>query len=239
MRYACFLLVVCSICRVSSAAIVVNGSFETGLTGWTVVGGDTDTVGTVYGISPTDSSSQARLITSGSVATDSTLESGLGLTSGRLDTLDGGTAPSAVNGTAIFQTVTGVVAGDELRFDWQFLTNENAAFLGNNDFAFWSLTGATNPQPGAVLAKALTSQTPTESAGFSYKSSPDSVSFVFSAAGDFKLGFGVVNVQSSTSDSALLVDNVRIVSAVPEPTAVAMLSMVGGALALRRRRRNR
>ncbi len=239
MRYALILLAFCSICRICSAAVVVNGSFETGISGWTIVGSDADSTGLVYDISPTDSANQGRLITSGNVASDSALELELGLVAGRLDTLDGGAAPSSLNGTAIFQTVMGVAAGDELRFDWQFLTNENAGFLGNNDFAFWSLTGGSNPVPGAVLAKALTSQTLTGAAGFSFKSNPGAVSFFFASAGDYKLGFGVVNVQSSATESGLLLDNVRIISAVPEPSSLVFLGLAGSALCFRRRQRNR
>ncbi|MEZ6080159.1 MAG: PEP-CTERM sorting domain-containing protein [Pirellulaceae bacterium] len=71
---------------------------------------------------------------------------------------------------------------------------------------------------------------------FSRQTGYRTASYTFTPGGDFTFGFGIVNVTDTTFSSGLLIDSVSL-TAVPEPTALAGLGMVGLALTLRRRRK--
>ena len=219
---------------ISRGAVVLNGSFESGLSGWNVVGGEATTSGTAFGIAPTDMTTQANINNAGATAAaDNVIEAALNLAAGRLDTLAGGGPPQATTGTAIYQTLTGVLAGDVLSFDWTFVTNENfaAGFPNQNDFAFWSITSVANP--GTILYRAADALQPTGQAGFEFKSPTSTVTYNFTSPGDFVLGFGVMNVIDGGGASGLLVDNVHFV---PEPSSLSLLGLLAASIFCRRRR---
>jgi hypothetical protein len=133
---------------------------------------------------------------------DADIESFLGLSSGTLDGLGNG---NATEGSAIKQTFSGT-AGQTLTFDWNFLTNETtpASF---NDFAFISLF----PGGNSTLAD-TNSRFPLLGNNVSFNSETGFNTFSFSLPddGDYTLGLGVVDVNDTIVDSALLVDNVNL-----------------------------
>lgn len=117
----------------------------------------------------------------------------------------------AVEGSAIKNTVT-VAAGDVLRFDWNFRTNETL----NNDFAFLLVDN--------TLIK-LADFTDATQADSLFGQQTGFQTYTFTTAGTYTFAFGVVDVDDFDTTSALEVTNARIES-VPEPATVLGLGMV-------------
>lgn len=125
--------------------------------------------------------------------------------------------PSEVTrGTALRRTLT-VSAGDVLRFDWFFGTDEgpNGAKDEIIDYAFFSLGGALT-----LLASALDpSEVPADGSPFTDQLLPlteggtdyfRTLSFTFDAAAEVIIGFAVVDVGDTVVESGLIVDNVTL-----------------------------
>ncbi len=202
----------------STNATIINGGFETNdFTGWTTLG-ETSIETRAFGSGPTKGTYQALLPTGGATFADEIIETFLGLQAGSLDNLGNG---DAITGSAIRQTFT-AKAGDILTFDWNFLTNE-VLFPSLNDFSFVSISSLTE------LADTTFSPTVISlSTQFLQETSFQPFSFVIPTTGTYTLGIGITDWRDSTTDSGLLVDNVKLIS-VPEPTS--MLSVLGfGAL---------
>nr|MDJ0575832.1 pre-peptidase C-terminal domain-containing protein [Xenococcaceae cyanobacterium MO_234.B1] len=191
---------------------IQNGSFETGdFRGWRTIGNnsiETDD----FGSGPTQGEFQALISNAASrtdsPVVDSELEEFLDLAPGVLDGLSNG---DVTEGSAIKQTFT-AEAGDILRFDWNFLTNEATPEGTFNDFAFFSLTPLTLElaDTGESFVSSLTP--------FSQETEFQTESIAISEAGTYSLGFGVVDVEDDIIDSGLLIDNVRIGDIEPNDT---------------------
>jgi hypothetical protein len=224
-----------------ASAAVVNAGFETGdFTGYTRAG-DGIVGGTLGGIAPAQGSFQAELTTE-SVAGDgknlsgtdsvsaATLESFLGLSSGTLAALGG--VPSAIEGTAIRQTIA-AAAGDVIHFQFDFLTLEKQFFGQNyaNDFAFATLhlTSSTGDTTNSVRLAGVSNTTLTFN-GFDSTGYLD-FSFTAPTAGNYLLGFGVVDAfPDARGPSVLLLDGITqspapagTPAAVPLPAAAGTL----------------
>ena len=104
-----------------------------------------------------------------------------------------------------------------INFDWNFLTNDGADLLGDQDFAFVSITGdnleeiyiledSTGPIP-TVGAGATDFANPTVpyTAYVSEELALTSIDGV--TPGTYRVGFGVIDVDGTDRSSALLVDN--------------------------------
>jgi hypothetical protein len=190
-----------------TVSVINNPSFETGdFTGWTTLGNDTIKT-SAYGTGPTDGVYDA-LITGGGIAV-ATIESFMGVAAGSLNGLGNGTT---FDGSALKQTIN-VSAGQTLKFDWNFLTNEQTSSTNPfNDFAFVSLkptsgsgflaTLASTHTPGFVAAPPQT--------GFASMTGFKTFSFTFTTGGSYVLSVGAVNVGDTAFPSGLLVDNFRI-----------------------------
>ena len=182
----------------------LRSSFESNdFTGWETVG-DTRIETADFGAVPPEGIYQALLTTgtseaAGSAVEASELESFLELNSGDLSTLSTGTA---IAGSAIKQSVT-VSAGTELRFDWNFLTNEGE-LSSFNDFGFVSITSNTL----GTLADTNSVLTVSPSA-FQRETGFEEFVYTFETSGTFTIGVGVVDVNDGFIDSSLLVDNFR------------------------------
>ncbi len=176
-------------------------SFETGdFTDWTVLG-DTNIETTNFGVNPTDGNYQALLTSGYSSVSNLQLEAFLGLNSGELDSL---ISDNATEGSAIKGEVT-VEAGDTLKFDWNFLTNEGTPTY-YNDFAFVSISD------GHLSELADTNSTFNFSnSGFNEETGYGSFSYQFTNSGTFTIAVGVSDAVDGVVDSALLVDNFSIV----------------------------
>ncbi len=208
-----------------ATAAVINGSFETGdLTGWTVVG-SAQAPDASIGVTPTVGTYQGYIETTGNYTQYAPpIEASLGITD---STLNGLGFTEFVNGTAISQDVT-VSAGDTLTFDWNFLTDELDEDPLYNDFAYFTIDSAAY-----LLASrnGSTYDTGSPPVGFDGQTGWDSGSYTFTAAGTYKIGFGVFNVHDAGHNSVLLLDNISL--PVPEPTSFVLLAIGLSAVCLR------
>lgn len=237
MKTASLLLSAIAVLTPATAAFaqVTNPSFASDLTGWTSVG---DVALRTYTNASAQSDSGAFLTSANSTLGDDgssafnfsgtnvagiiDLETFAGLSAGALDL---GFPDFAEEGSMLKQTVT-VLAGNTLSFDWRYFSNSNSEL----DYAFVVVDGVVFDLTSGVTL----SSGSTFSYGFNtpltrFESSP------FATDTIFDLVFGVVDVGSTITSSALLVDAV----AIPEPSAFAALAGLGalGLAASRRRRR--
>ncbi len=140
-----------------------NGSFESGLTGWTL-SGNIGTLTSSFGKTPTAGTRMGYMVSQNSLITGVTtavaggsgtaqstavnLATAMGTTTANLNTIAGAghsvtAGASATGGSGIFQSMT-VTANSSLLFDFSFLTTEDTVLnpgSTNNDFAFISING--------------------------------------------------------------------------------------------------
>jgi len=222
------------------AAPLQNGDFGTGtLSSWTVTG-NTSAQNVLAGAAPSGNPFQAFIGNVGTsvyafgpgvAAPAASLNSALGLAPGALDTLKlGGDAGSVAFGSAIQQSFS-ANAGDQLHFNWNFLSDETSNPAGN-DFAFLLLDGNLHRIANTFTPSGITTTVFTNETGY------QSLSAVIPTSGVHTIAFGVVDVNDGFGASAVLIDNVRI-AAVPEPGSVVLmlagLAMVAGVVRTRSR----
>ena len=199
-------------------SVPLNGSFESGLSDWET-SGDVSAQTSAFGETPASGQNQALLTnvnSAGGNVTIANLETFLGLGSGVLDAVAPGTATA---GSAIRQTVN-VAAGQELTFQYNFVTNESTPDATYNDFSFFTVAG---PDTAEALLLADTSASGFGTSGSTYKESTgyQEFSYSFAQSGVFTIGFGVSDSQDTSYDSALLIDAVSAgESSNTPPTAV-------------------
>lgn len=129
----------------------------------------------------------------------------------------------ALEGSAIKNTLT-VAAGDVLRFNWNFRTNETSY----NDFAFFLVN--------STLIK-LADFTNATQASSPFIQETGINSYTFSTPGTYTLTFGVVDVDDYGTTSALEVSNARL-EPVPEPVNIlGSLTALGFGVTMRRLRK--
>lgn len=213
-------------------AEIVNGGFESGaFAPWLTVGdasveGDLDTP-------PSEGVYQA-LMTADFGATAGDIELFLNLVPGSLGALLPPSALPIGTGSAIYVDII-ASAGDVLSFDWNFLTNEAVTPSASvNDFSFWSLS---NEQGAVVLATPFSPGFLPSPTVFSFETGYSTSSYTILNDGTYRLGFGVMNSGEDGGDSGLLIDNVTLAAAIPEPASVTLISVsfVLSAVGLRRR----
>jgi len=183
---------------------IVSAGFEAGdFTNWNVIG-DTNIETAAVDSNPTEGTYEALVTTGSNAVSDADLEAFLGLNPGDLDALGNG---DAIAGSAIQSTSITVAAGDQLSFDWNFLTNEDIS-TGNNDFGFVSITSEYLGE----LADTTSEFSSLASASFGLETGYRTFTHEFTTAGTFTVGIGVVDVVNNSVDSALLVDSFVISS---------------------------
>jgi hypothetical protein len=203
-----------------SSAAIVNGGFEDNLNNW-ATNRDVSIQTSSVGVNPTEGSFQALLTTDNPasyVGFAGGLEDFLGLSLGDLDP-DPGNFVAATKGSAIQQAFT-ANTGDILSFDWNFLTDDLLP-----DYAFVVLNGLS------TLAD-TSAATNLSNTVFSNETGFQTFTYTFASAGSYTLGIGVVDVVDTEDVSALLVDNVKLVSTqppakTPEPASLLGLLVLG------------
>ncbi|MBW4664758.1 MAG: hypothetical protein KME01_11265 [Chroococcus sp. CMT-3BRIN-NPC107] len=219
----------------SSQAVVINGDFENGFTGYNTIG-DTIVHTGAYESSYGDGNSIALISNTPGAEVDFTfsgnptvstanLETFLGSSSGSFDAIATNTV---IEGSAISQTFYGN-ANDILAFDFKFLTDEdvfadyNNRPNGNfNDLAFFTLqlddASAYVFQLADTFSSFSNSFTP-----FIYETDELNISLSLSATGYYTIGFGVLDVGDESFASSLLIDNVSLTSGEPVPEPATLL----------------
>jgi hypothetical protein len=213
-------------------AAVINGSFETGdFTGWTPTTGQATIDTSGFGVTPPQGNYQALLQTcaissspSGGCDENTRLPNGAELET--FLTLSSGTLTSlgVTEGSAIKQTIT-ANAGDILTFSWNFLTAQAPPEQDFNDFAFFTLSNSLTQLADTFSPLLSDSWTTSLGKATGYQT------YTIPIAGNYTLGFGVVDVGDDTANSALLVDNVKLEPAstkVPEPDTILGLLIALG-----------
>ena len=245
---------------VPQSAIAITLGFENSFDEWDTSGTTSIKDDRFGGITPTEGTRQAFLSTEGTNPTHPTpvfqpffppfltgdsLE-GQGIREGFLfsdsqitdfgKTLSPTTAYT--QGSAIKTKISiSVNAGDTLKFDYNFLTDENSSLrISGNDLAFFSLDDQLFPL--AIFSEVESSLVDSDTL-FSKETSYQEYSYTFSRAGNFILGFGVVDGNDSAGDSGLLVDNIRLesepdVASVPEPSSIFGIFLLGVWLGIKR-----
>jgi hypothetical protein len=209
---------------------IVNGSFESGFTGWTT-GGVTSIETAAFGVIPPDPINQALGTTEdGSLPTNTVggLEDVLGIPLGVFDDPNDPFFGAATQGSAIQQTFT-AQTGDTLTLDWNFLTNDTLS----NDYAFLILANVNDlgTLEFSDLTQLSRANTALGSSGTSFSEETGYLTFSASipSDGDYLIAVGVVDVGDVLGDSGVLVDNVSITSdsaSVPEGNSLLGLAAI-------------
>lgn len=226
-----------------ASAAIVNGGFEQNdPIGWQFFGvGSIVPTSTGYGIAPEGGRHAVIESSSDFVASGiADLENFLSLTPNSLTTLG---FNNLAAGSAIRQDIS-ANAGDVLSFQWNFLTFESPGFGSPSDvdFAFFSIANDSGPQ---VLSTTLNPDLSAVTGVYPNATGYSVFEYTFQTSGDFRIGFGVVDVNGVFAPSALLIDDVRLLegdlSVIPEPAFVSLvwISLSVGGVAVYRRRQTR
>lgn len=233
-----FLLLVCA-AAVSSGAVInlSNQGFETGnLSGWTTAG-DVSAVG-LTGIGAwtvTPAGSYMAWLNSNDVWV-SDLDTFFGLTPGTLSSSlpapngEGEGVPT--DGAGIYQDFAGN-AGDTVTMYWAYVARDYSPF---NDPAFAVILGPGNSQQVTVLASIYSGGITVGDYG---ATGWHAFTYQLPSAGNYRLGFGVVNTLDTALDGALFLDDEAgglSGGEIPEPGTFFLLGAGLAAVALLRRR---
>lgn len=213
-------------------AAIVNGGFETGLFSPWLVRGTATVEGPAF--TPPPEGVYQALMTADFGDSAGNIELFLNLVPGSLQDLIPAGVQSIGTGSAIYTDII-ASAGDVLRFDWNFLTNEAVAPNASvPDFSFWSLS---NEQGAVVLANTFSPGFFSSSTNFDFETGYSATNYTILNDGTYRLGFGVMNAGEDGGNSGLLIDNVTLTAAIPEPASVTLISVsvVLSAVGLRRR----
>jgi hypothetical protein len=224
----------CCLAVSAPTSALMNGGFDSGLTGWTVIGDVSVQSGQALITNAVDGDdTSGNLNASGTppelVGLDPGLETKLGLAIGALDGLLAPELP--YEGSGIAQTFT-AAAGTRVTFEWRFLTNEDEDEDedANADFAFVALDGAVT-----LLADSLGSSLSSGGGPFDFETGLATYVSGVLSEGSHTLVVGVVDVNDATVSSGLLVDNAAVV---PLPAAAWLLgAALTGLVGFARRRR--
>ncbi len=233
----------------SQSTAFINGDLETrDFTGWAEFGDAS--VDTLSLIAPPVAVPNLLLIITTHSAAETPLSSSAAITAAALST--NVTLPIAdlnalspsvdsrlpVEGSAVYQDINGAI-GDQVSFDWAFLTDEATGETSYTDFAFWAIidngTGATVmtsmlAQPVDTLAAALPGSIYTnDTQGW------QTASYTVTYATSYRVIVGVVDVGDDTFISGAVFDN--FVLATPEPGTGVLLGIGLVGLVIARRRR--
>ncbi len=228
-----FIVLCCALLAASTVrADVVNGGFETGTTGWSIAGQGTAHDAS-FGVTPTHDTWAGYIENTGNgTIPAATMESLLHLPTG---TVTGYVSGAPTVGTVMWQNVS-VTAGQTLTFDWNFMSDELNEDPIYDDFAFFSIFGATAGfQTAPMLASRNSSSfTPGGPVGFDGTTGWSTVTYNFTITDTYRIGFGVMNVTDGGHNSALMLDGISIPD-LPEPSSLAVFAL-SAPLILRRHR---
>ena len=155
------------------------------------------------------------------------LQSQLGISENALNinaTLNGsnidGVFRTPKEGSAILSDSFTVDESFGISFDWNYLTNDGASILGNQDFSFVTITGietaSNNPVEFVIPLGDSSGTIPSNpSSNFAEVTGYSTYTSDVLAPGTYRVGFGVVDIDNVDRSSALLVDEIYIRQAIP------------------------
>ena len=184
----------------------------------------------LYGIDPTDGNRMFMVSTreSNGATDEATIESAMGVPSGTIDAAFGGVPSTSTTGPtngSAFRITFAAEAGDQLQFDWNFVSGEPPPLEPlYTDFGWGHLSLDGTPLGEAALANANegtfvdTSNNDYDQTGW------QTVSLNLGATGSYTLTLGVMDVQDAVVDSYMIFDYFRIARA-PEPDTFLLVAM--------------
>jgi len=196
----------------------------------------------IFGITPTDGSRM--FITStreSSGATDpTTVENAMGIPAGTIDnifgTIPGTTSATGPTSGSAFRITFAAQAGDDLNFDWNFVTREDHPEDLYTDFGWGHLDFEGTTVVEGNLGNAFTSTFVSTSNNMYDQTGWQTVNFNLGSTGTYTLTLGVNDVEDLGIDSFMLFDWFYL-SRVPEPGTASLLGMGLLGLAWQGRRR--
>jgi uncharacterized membrane protein YuzA (DUF378 family) len=222
-------------------ATLVEG-FEGSLSEPTV--GDAGIKTTYHGIAPTEGTHQLLLTTINNTSDGPTYshEFADAVTNATLASFFGVSGTLIRDGAAVSQEGSGfsislgtLTAGTQITFSYDFLTTE----FGDghhNDFAYYTLTGLSGVSVIADTNSGLLHPTTDGTNPFNLETGYQTFTINILSTGTYTLGLGVSDATTTDNPSALLIDNIQVISPVPEPTTIAF-SIAGASLLVALRRR--
>lgn len=228
-----------------AAAITIDiTSFENGelVPGGADVVGHTGTRPQLFGVGPTAGNRMFLTSTreSGGATDAASIESAMGIPTGTIDAVFA-TVPSTstvgpTNGSAFRITFT-AEAGDELLFDWNFITREALPLEPlYTDFGWGQLSYEGTSLGQGNIGNANTGPFIDTGNNNYDQTGWQTVTLLLADAGSYTLTLGVMDVEDVNVDSFMVFDWIRLRRA-PEPGTASLLMLGLAGLAWRRRRR--
>lgn len=215
-----------------ASAAVVNGSFESGMASWTTVGPNSVVPSGTINLNVATDGSNYGYIHNGVGAQNVLIQDFVLQSLGVAPNYISSNFSGSTEGALLFQQFTVGAGFNQLTFDWNFLTDENSRSSQFNDFAFAHLFDNTLLPVATAYVDTFA---PLVAGSPNYVSETGWQSVTFSglnSGSNYTLVFGVFDVSDRVVDSALIIDNVRLV---PEPSSISLLALCGLAGFTRRR----
>jgi len=212
----------------TSNAGLINDSFETGdLSSWNSSGKVTVAGSTDYepgSVNPFNGTSAARLVSSGTEATD--LASIMGISKAELEASNDNT--TATDGSLVYQSISNVLVGDSFSFSWNFVEQDYMPF---DDWAFYGISLNGGPAEVSKFASLGTVGPDDDTTINGW----ETVSFDITEAGDYTFYFGIVNAEDRSLDSDLWIDGVSLdTTPIPTPSTLTIFALGIMGLVVRR-----
>jgi hypothetical protein len=218
--------------------------------------GDASTKQTYQGVVPPELANQFLITNINAAGVDGTdgysNQSGTNaVTNATLQSFFGVSGLVGTEGSGFKLSVVVPAGSDTITFQYDFLTNElpsGGGVVQHQDFAFAVVLNSSNVLVGGVRTVATPASInfsdpnrqlpagPIATNPFSFDSGYQTFTISGLAPGTYTLGIGVEDRTTSDTPSGLLVDNIQVSAAVPEPSTIGLMIAGAASLAAVRRR---
>lgn len=218
--------------------------------------GDATFKQTYQGVPPPEASNQFLITTINAGGTDGTdgysNQSGTNaVTNATLQSFFGISGLVGTEGSGFKLSIVVPAGSDTITFQYDFLTNElpsGGGAIQHQDFAFAVLLNSSNVLIGGIRTVATPADIdfnnpsrqlpsgPIATNPFSFDTGSKTFTITGLAAGTYTLGIGIEDRTTSDVPSGLLVDNIQVTAAVPEPSTIGLIIAGAASFAAVRRR---